>query len=284
MEAAERFSFARNFCGLCFEHFEAAYGAVLGAFAAADAFFVINGCKEVYNGDSLGRTVFLALHAADAAILTFFANDGAFFMVGTGDDCFFCLGNKGNDVVGAFAYAKSAATAFSGVNVCNAVNDADGVIGADGCAVSAAEAAIKACAFSAVEHFCCRAGIETLIDFFISLFVAIAAAMYECGKRFESFGFNSEDFGNCFCGCFAAGTAKVCRSAGNVCKSVCISVTAGKTACAAVCSGKTFADFRFDGVGFNAHEDIGKNKKKRACKAKSGNNKGCVQNNFSHLL
>ena len=68
-------------------------------------------------------------------------------MVGAGDDCFFCFRNDRNKVVGAFCNAKAAAGAFSGVNFCNAVYNADSVVFANGCTVAAAKASEKAGAF-----------------------------------------------------------------------------------------------------------------------------------------
>lgn len=239
---------------------------------------MIDGCKSVDNGDCFRRAVFLAFHTADTAVFAFLADNCAFFMVGTGDDCFFCFGNKRNDMVGTFAYAKSAAAAFSRVNVCNAVYNADCIVGTDGCTVAAAKTAIKTGAFAAVKHFCGCAGIKSLIDFFINLFVTVAAAMYERGKGFGSLSFYAKDFADCIGGFLTAGAAKVCFGAGDFGKSFCISITAGKTACTAVCTGKAFANFCFDGVNFYSHEVGGKNEKKGTCKADTCNNKSGSNN------
>ena len=258
------FSFKKIF-ELCFKHFKAADRAIGNTFSAADAFFIINGCKEVFNFDCFCGAVLLAFHAADTAVLTFFANNSAFFMVRAGDDCFFCFGNKGNKVVGAFCNAKSACTAFSGINFCNAVYNADCIVFTNGCTVAAAKAAIEASAFSAIKHFCGSTGVESLINFFLNLFVTIAAAMYESGNGLCSLGFNAEDFADCFYGCFTAGAAKVCGSFGVFGKSFCVSITTGKTAGSAVCAGKAVTNFAFDRVYFNSHEMGRKDKKMGPC-------------------
>lgn len=266
----------KRFLQLCFEHGKAADGAIFCAFSAADAFFVINGCKEVFDFDCFCGAVFLAFHAADTAVLAFFANDSALFMVGAGNDSFFCFRNERNKMVGAFCDAKSAACTFSGVNFCNSVYDADSIVGTNGCAVAAAKAAIEACAFAAIEHFCGSAGIESLINFFLNLLIAVTAAMNESGDGFCGFSFNAEERAESIGGCFTAGTAKICGGSGDFSKSFCISVASGKTACAAVCAGKAIASFSFDGVYFYAHEYIGKDEKNRTCKTDSGNNESCV--------
>ena len=272
-----------SFVKLCFKHGKAANRAIFYAFSAADAFFIINGCKEVFNFDCFCGAVLLAFHAADTAVLAFFANNSAFFMVRAGDDRFFSFRYDRNKVVGAFCNAKSATGAFSGVNFCNAVYNADCIVFANGCAVAAAKASEKAGAFSAVKHFCGNAGVESLINFFLNLFVTIAAAMYESGNGLCSLGFNTEDFADCFYGCFTAGAAKVCGSFGVFGKSFCVSITTGKTAGSAVCTGKAVANFAFDRVYFNTHEMGRKDKKKGTCKADSSYNKCSGNNNISHL-
>ena len=261
----------------------AANRAIFYAFSAADAFFIINGCKEVFNFDCFCRAVLLAFHAADTAVLAFFANNSAFFMVRAGDDRFFSFRYDRNEMVGAFCNAKAASRTFFRVNFCNTVYDADCIMGANGCAVAASEASEKACAFSAIEHFCCCAGVESLINFFLNLFVTITAAMYESGNRFCNLGFNAKNLADCFYGYFTAGTAKVCGGFGIFGKSFCISVTTGKTAGSAVCAGKAVTNFAFDRVYFNSHEMGRKDKKKGTCKADSSYNKCSGNNNVSHL-
>jgi hypothetical protein len=107
--------------------------------------------------------------------------------------------------------------------------------------------------------------------------------MYESGNGLCCLGFNAKDFADCFYGSFTAGAAEVCGSFGIFGKSFCISVTTGKTAGSAVCTGKAITNFAFDRINFNSHEMGCKDKKKGTCKADSSYNKCSGNNNVSHL-
>ena len=95
-------------------------------------------------------------------------------MVGAGDNGFYFIGrDEGDEFVGAGFYAHTAGNAVSGVNMGNAVLNANGVVLTDLGAVAAAEAACGAGAFSAIEHLCGGAGFKTVVDLLFAVVVAV---------------------------------------------------------------------------------------------------------------
>ena len=233
--------------------FKAAYRAVFHAGTAVHAFGVIDGRKVINDGNSFGRTVLLAFHTTYAGVFTFLAGNGAFFVVGAGDNGLFGFRDERNDMVWAGFCAHTASDAFSGIHAGDAVYDADSVILAFLCAVSTSEAAESTGTFSAIKHFRGGAGLYAFIYLFLIVYSAFAAAMYKSDNGFGFLGFNTEDGGDLFGNFGSAGTTEIggCLTGGN---GFCVSVTAGKTAGSAVCSGKAIADGNFGLVYRNSHD------------------------------
>ena len=262
---------------------KAAHRAVRDAGSAAYAFAVINRSEVVFDGYSANRAVLLALHAADAAVATLLADEGAFFVVGADDSGLTGLRDKGDEPVGALLGAKTAADAASRVNVSKTVFNTDGVCGADLCAVAAAEAAGAAGALAAIEHFCRRAGVYAGILGFYSVVGAVAAAVYEGDHGSNLGGFNAEDSGNLTRNLCAAGAAEVGLGAvfGD---GFGVSVTAGEAAGAAVGAGEAVTDGGFLFVYLGAHYGGGKNEKEGGNKTNSRNDKSGVKNYVQHIF
>jgi len=254
---------------------KAADGAALYTNAAACTFIIADNRKIIHNGNRFGGAVFLTFHAAYAAVFTLFANNGALFMVGTGNNCLSSFRNKRDKAVGALFYTEATGDTCPWVNVRETVFNADSVSGADLCTVAAAKAAGTAGALAAEEHFCAGAGADSVILGLFTVVETVAAAMYKSDHGFNLFGFYADYSGHFFGDFFAAGAAKI-GGGGTIGNSFGVSVTAGKAACAAVSPGKAVTDSGFFLVDLYAHDGGSKNEKKRSHKANAGHNKGGV--------
>lgn len=199
----------------------------------------------------------MAFHTADTTVFAFLANNCALFVIGTGNNRFFRKRNDGNQFVGASLYAHAAGSAFSCINVGNAVFHADCIVLAGLCTVAAAKAAGGAGALAAVKHFCGCTGFKTVVNLFLCIVKAIAVAMNKGCHGFAFENLNAHNVRNRFCNGSAAGAAKVSRNGRILGDGLCIGVTAGISAGTAVGAGKAVADGNFFFVDLNAHKGGG---------------------------
>ena len=240
--------------------------AFFTADAAAYALLIIDYGKVVHNRNCALGAVPCAKPAANTACRAFFANRSAFFAVRAGNYHPGNIREKLNDMVRTGLCAKSASNAFSGIDVGYAVFNADSILRADGGAVAKAEASVRTHTLAAVKHLSGAAGGDPLINMLLLMVVAIAGTMHECDLLDDVLALDSENVGNLFCHGVRTGNAQVRFYAFLLGKRLCITVTAGKAACAAVGAGEALADGYLLFVDGNSHKMGSNGKHHRAYK------------------
>ena len=234
--------------------------------------------------NGIRRAALLTLHAADAAVFAFLADNRAFFVVGAGNNGFYFIGrDEGDELVGAGFYAHTAGDAASGVDMGNAVFNADGVVLTDLGAVAAAEAACGAGAFSAIEHLCGGAGFKTVVDLLFAVVIAVAVAVNESGHGLGFGNLNAQNLRNALCDGGSAGTAEICGNGGILRNGLCVGVAAGIAAGAAVCAGKTITNRSFLFVYLHAHKGGGYGNENGSDKTYSRNEQDGIDNSLCHF-
>ena len=133
---------------------QSARRAGLCARAAADALFIVDRREVTLNMHCVVLAGFDALHAADAARAASLAGHGALVMVRAEHRRLRALRNDRDHLLRAGLGAKAAADADGRVDSRNAVVPGNRVMRTDLCAVSEAEAAIRARALAAEEQLC----------------------------------------------------------------------------------------------------------------------------------
>ena len=260
----------------------APHRADLGTFAAGDALAVIDNGKVVFHVDRIRRAGLFAFFAGDTAVCAFLANDCAFFFITANNYCFCICRNERDYSLGAGLYAKTATDAKLFVYPCNAVLNADGVLGTNRGAISATYTSIDAGFRAAVYKTFGLAAFNAFVDGFFFRGSVVSVAVNESRAAFNGICLDTEDGGNFLCHGCGTGNAEVGFRA-LLYDSFCIAVAACVAACAAVCTGKTFAYTANSLVAFNAHKVGGKSEKHRAYNADSGNDRHGCKNICYHI-
>ena len=210
--------------------------------------------------DRIVGTGLFALLTADTAVRAVLSYRGAGVVVRALDNNAGGIIDEVNDAVGADACANSAANALFGIDVSNAVFNADRIFGTYVHTVTVAKAGIGAMSVAAV---CEVRGATGLLSDVIVLFlynVTGAVAGNVCYLFNDVLCLYSEGCGDILCRTVSAGSAKVGSGFATVCKSLCIAVASGISASPTVCTGKAVTDSNKLFILFNSKEDVGNGK------------------------
>ena len=220
-------------------------GASITASAAADAFFVINSSEIVHHADSVGRADLFALTAGNTAVFTELSYLCALFPAVTLNNNTGGIVYKMYDSVRTGSGADAAADALSRVYFRNAtLRNTDSVSRTNLGAIAIAKAGKGAKSVAKIAHICSLAGFRSCVLVFLFLGGASAVAGnvgYTLDNRAR---FHTEYFGNLLGNAVTARGTKIGFIGSSVTKSLCISVTARKSASAAVSTGKNVTNNR----------------------------------------
>ena len=239
----------------------AMHGADGGTGATTGALLVIDGCKVVYHGNCTVGAGLFALLTADTAVGAILSYRRTAVVVRALDNNAGGIVDKVDDVVGAGTCANTAANTLTGVNLCHAVDNADGIFGTYGGTVTVAKAGIGAEAVTAVSEVSVLAGLDAHVLVLLLYDVAGAVAGNVCNLFYNVLRLNAEDPCDILCRGVTARGTKVCSGFGSICESLRISVTAGVATSAAVCTGEAVTDSNEFLILFNSEEDVGNGKK-----------------------
>ena len=254
MSSADEVSFVNTF-----------YGANLAASAAIYAFFIVYRSKIVFYDYCAGWAGLFAFSAGDAAVFTKYANPRAFIVVVAGNRNASGISYKMNNAVGAFFRAKSATDAFSRIYRRNTlVVYANGISRANLDAVAVAEAGKRAVVIAGVVEICGFAGFRAVVVVFFLFGKAKTVAGNVSHLLDNVLGARAHNFGDFRRCSVTAGDTKVAFVRNPIGKRLCVSITAGKSASAAVCAGKHVADCKSSFILFDAEICGGNRKQKRA--------------------
>ena len=163
-----------------------------------------------------------------------------------------------DDVVGTFANTHTASNALLGIHNGNAVFNVDRIFGANAGAVAIAKAGKGTNLIAVIQQVCGNAAAKALVVVFPFGCVAIAVAGNVCNLFNNILRFNAKDRRNVARGLIATGNTKVCCCFSTLTKRLCVTVTAGVSARAAVCTGQAFSDSGNRFVLFDTEEMYGK--------------------------
>jgi len=223
------------------------------------AFFVINDCVVIDNGNSAVRTGLFALLTADAGILTVLASIRALFLIGAEVSNYRILGDHRDDVLGTSLSARAAADTSSGVDMCDTVANADSICRANACTVAAADTSVNAGSRAAVNHTLCAAALHTVVSCLGACSLGYTVTVNESNSGSSRLCLNSEDLGesgNCV---RAAGDTEI-GSSPSLCNCLSVVITALKAARAAVRAGERASDRLELGIILNTEEMCEKRK------------------------
>ena len=171
-----------------------------------------------------------------------------------------------DDLVGTDLGTDAAAGTDVGVDLGDAVLDADGAVGTDVHAVPVAQAAVDTFAFAAVELLGALAAVDALIDVFLMGVVAVAAAADYGGHGQDFFRFHAHDGSDGFGSGIRTRNTKIGLGTG-LYHGFGIAVTTGITTGAAVGSGQTFSHGRDTGIYLDLHDNGGYSQQQAAGEA-----------------
>ena len=243
---------------------DAMNGADGSAGAATGALIVINSSKVVYNGDCTVGAGLLTLLTADAAVGAILSYVGAGVVVRALDNNAGGIVDKVNNAVGAGACTNAAANTLTGVNLCHAAGDADGVFGTYGDTVTVAKAGIGAKTVTAVCEVCVAAGLDTDVVVLLLYNIAGAVAGNVCDLLDNVLCLNAEDRRNILCCRVTAGGTEVGSGLASVGESLCVAVAARVAASATVCAGQAVTDSNELLILLDGKEDVCNGEKHRA--------------------
>ena len=239
---------------------DALNGANGGTGATTGALLIIDGCEVVYHGDCAVGAGFLTLLTADTAVGAVLSYCGAGVVVRALDDNAGGIVDEVDDVVGTGACTNAAANTLCRVNNSHAVNDADGVFGTYGNAVTVAKAGVGAKTVTAVSKVSIAAGLDTNVLVLLFNNVALAVAGNVCNLLYNVLCLNAEDTRDILRSGISAGGTEVGSGFGTVGKSLRISVAARVATATAVCTGKAVTDSHKLLILFYCKEDVGNGK------------------------
>ena len=250
-------------------------GANGNARAASGTQSVINGCEIILYGNCTVGTSFLTFHTAYTSVRAILAYHSALIVVGALDNYSYSVLYKTNNAVGAFAHTNAAADTLARIYPRNTVFDGYSILGANLDAVTVSDASEGAEFVAAIRHISCAAGLVTLI-LESSFHYVTSAVTCNVSNSFDNVsGFNTEYLCDIPCRAVAAGNAEVCCIGGLVSQRLCITVAAGVSARATVCTGKAVADSQCRFIFLYTKEDVGKCKNGSAEQADT-----CKNNNW----
>ena len=231
------------------------YGAYLCASTASGAKIVVDYRQIILDGDSTLRAGLLTLHTAYAAVGAILTGESTLILVGALHDYAGGVVDKVYNAVGALAYADTAADTLSGVNACHAVLYADGVLGADDCAVAVTEAGEGAELVTAIRHIDGETGLVTLVVVLSGGGVTRAVAGNVRNLFHNICRLDTEDSRDTLGTSVTAGNAEVGLVGCLVCKSLSVAVAARVSARTAVCTGQAVTDSERSFVLLDGEED-----------------------------
>ena len=263
---------------------EAVALADLGTLAAAVALIIIDNSAVVLNLDSFVGAVLFAKLAADAADLAVLHSEGALLLVGAGYDNGICNGLDGDNAVGASLYASAAAAAQTGIDMSDAVFDADSIVNADICTIAKTKAAIDAGTGAAIHQLRSSAGGEALIIGLVFGVLAVALAVDNSGNSNHLACFLAEDSSHSLSAGIAAGSAEGEGQVGVFNEGSSIAAAAGEAAAAAVCAGESFGELGNALVNRNMHNLGCNSQNDSADDTDNGNNNNSNSNSHYFAL
>ena len=233
--------------------------ADFSAVTTVGALSIIDDRMVVHHSDCLRFALTLALLArntADGANLA----DNSTLVAARASNNHTCVNRHDvDDLRGANLCASATANAKSGVNVCNAILDADCIIRTGCCTVATANTAVCTAAFAAVEQLSCLAGFITALEIdLVAGALNSTGALDDCNLRLNRFELTSECFSQLHCAVGTARDTKVGFQIGIVNHCLCIRIAAGKSASTTVCTGKLATDDGKTLVNRHSH-DLGSN-------------------------
>lgn len=230
--------------------------------ATACAFIVIYGREVINNLDRALGTNLFTLAAGDTSVEARLSYLGALVMAGAFYDSLNCIGNKVNYVVRTCTSAKATANALLGVDLCNAaLCNMDRVSGANCNTVAVAEAGKGTESIAREAHIRRNAGLGAYV--LILLFVGLAGAVTSNVRHHLNnlLCLNAHNGGYSFSNAVTTSGTEVSLCCSALGESLCITVTSGEAAGAAVSAGKLFTNCGKFLILGNSEEYIGNRKK-----------------------
>ena len=243
----------------------ALYGTYFPTLAAGNTLVVVYSGKIVYYLDCIYGTVLFTLSAGYTTVLTELANLCALVVIVTLNDNSGYVVHEMDYTVGAGLFTKAASNTFLGIYLrYAALRDGNRITGANLGAVTVSETGEGAEAVTSKAHICRLAGRRAAIDILSLLGKTSTVTSNVSHLLNDLFRLDAEDRGDLSCGTVTAGSTKIRFVGHALAESLCITVTSGKTASAAICAGKTFTDTVCFFVLFNTEKLCRNGKKNRA--------------------
>ena len=224
--------------------------------SAAGALGVINGSEIVLYLDGAIWAGFLTLAAGDAAVEANLTNLSTLVVAAALYNNAGGVVDQMNNAVRTGLGTKTAADALSGIDLRHVLRvDADRITGTNGNAVTVAKAGKGAEAVARIAHVGGNAGLRTGVNVLALLGNAGAVAGNVSNLLNHVAGLKTHDLTDACGNTVATGNTERGVSGLSLGKRLCISVTAGKAASTAVCTGKTIADLGGTGILLNSEEN-----------------------------
>ena len=223
-------------------HGDAACGAYLGTLSAETADVIVNDCTIVDDFDGARGTILLTLFTADTAAAAGLLRVGTFFIVAAHHDGFYSLWHDVDQLHGAGLCTQTAANAQMRLDGGNPIFHADGVVRADGSAVTDAKAAVIALCVAGIQGCSSLAATDATIVM-LHGHIGFFSAAGNIGNLRHCFPeFKTSCFGNFLRGEGGTRDTKASVFGDTVGQCMGVSVTAGEAAGATVGTGQAIAD------------------------------------------
>ena len=223
------------------------------AFAAANAFAVIDGCNIVRNGNCAKLTGLFTFFAADTADRTGLLGYSALVLAGAQHCNSGCSRNNPDNLLGACLCAQAAANTLFIVNNGNALVETDGIVGTNLCTISQPEASKDTASAATIVNLSSSAAGNAVIFTSRGCLFAIAIAADNRNLFFDIRSLNAQNLTDLLGHSVTTGHAQVGPGAGFK-QCTCITVTAAEAASAAICAGQAVSDGRQPLIFFNLHD------------------------------
>lgn len=242
---------------------DAMNGTNLFTFTATGAERIVDNRQIIGNRDRSVRAGLLTLHTANTAVGAVFACLCTLIVIGAFNHYARCIVDEMNNGIGARAYTNAASNTFTRVNMSDAVFYCNCVLRTNRRAVPITETRVCTELITVVRHVCGITGLLSLV-IILSLYCVAGSVTGNVSNLLDNvLGFHTENACDLFCSAVTAGNAKIRFITGSLCQSLCITVTAGISASAAVGTGETIANCRNRLVLFDAKELVGYRQKHR---------------------
>ena len=214
--------------------------AYFPAFTARSTFVIIYAGEIVYYFDCLGGTSLFALAASYTTVFAELSYLCALVVIITLNNGAGNVLYKMDYAIGASRSAKAAAYTLFGIYLgYTTLGDAYSISWANLSAVAISKTSEGAESIACEVHICGFTGLRTCVDVLSFLGLASSVTRNESNLLDNVLCLNTEDCRNSLRSSVTAGSTEIRLIGYALGKSLCISLTAGKAASTAVCSGKT---------------------------------------------